>query len=30
MRNGSADQTTLSAQAEQADIVILIETTPSA
>jgi endonuclease/exonuclease/phosphatase (EEP) superfamily protein YafD len=30
MRNGSADQTTLSAQAEQADIVILIETTPPA
>lgn len=30
LRNGSADQTTLSAQAEQADIVILIETTPAA
>ena len=30
LRNGSADQTTLSQQAEQADIVILIETTPAA
>lgn len=30
IRNGSADLATLSAQAEQADIVILIETTPPA